>query len=54
MLPRMKTSFSKFWLVKLDLFGLKMSPAELNSLSTAAELGRGVLYFRNSLTQTFL
>ncbi|MPC81783.1 hypothetical protein E2C01_076417 [Portunus trituberculatus] len=43
MLPLTNTSCSKFTLLRLDLFARKMSPAKLNSLFTAAELGRGVV-----------
>ena len=40
-----KTRDSKFEAVRLALLALRMSPPELKRRSTAAELGRGVLYF---------
>ena len=43
--PLRNTSFSKLPVVNDDLFGLRMPDPRLKSLSTAAEDGRGVLYF---------
>lgn len=44
-IPLKKTNFSKLSAVRDDLFALRISDPKLNSLSTAAEEGRGVLYF---------
>ena len=41
----MSTFASKLASVTLALMGVRISPAQLNSLSTAAELGRVVLVF---------
>ncbi|KAG0727610.1 hypothetical protein GWK47_003975 [Chionoecetes opilio] len=54
MLPLRKTSFSKFLAVRLDRFGLMTSEGMLNSRSTAAEEGTGVLYLMNRSTQIYL
>ena len=45
MLPRMKNNFSKLLAVSLDRLALRMSHAELNTISTGAELGRGGAIF---------
>ncbi|KAG0724720.1 hypothetical protein GWK47_040028 [Chionoecetes opilio] len=54
MLPLRNTSFSKFLAVRLDRFGLMTSEPMLNSRSTAAEEGTGVLYLMNRSTQICL
>ncbi|KAG0720299.1 hypothetical protein GWK47_048807 [Chionoecetes opilio] len=48
MFPLVKTSFSNLSLVMLARLGLRTSPAVLNMRSTAAELGKAVLYLMNS------
>ena len=48
--PLVKTSFSNLSLVMLARLGLRTSPAVLNMRSTAAELGKAVLYLMNSET----
>ncbi|KAG0722685.1 hypothetical protein GWK47_044049 [Chionoecetes opilio] len=54
MLPLRNTSFSKFLAVRLDHFGLMTSEPMLNSRSTGAEEGTGVLYLMNRSTQICL
>ncbi|KAG0712506.1 hypothetical protein GWK47_018330 [Chionoecetes opilio] len=54
MLPLRNTSFSKFLAVRLHRFGLMTSEPILNSRSTAAEEGTGVLYLMNRSTQICL
>jgi hypothetical protein len=46
--PWTKTSYTKLSTVSVDLLGLRISEPTLNSLSTAAEEGRGVLYLINN------
>ena len=47
----MKTNLSKFWETRHDLFVLRMSDPEMKNLSTKAEGGSGVLYFKKTSTQ---
>ena len=49
----MKTKRSKFLDVKLDLFGRVTSDPMENTLSTAAELGMRVLYFRKMFKKAY-
>ena len=48
---RMNTNLSKFSEVKLERFALKISDPIEKTLSTAAELGMLVLYFKNTSIQ---
>ena len=54
MLSRMKTNSSKLLAARLDLLALRMSPAELNMVSIAAELWEGVLYLIKRFTHPCL
>jgi hypothetical protein len=40
--------------VRVDLFGLRISDPKLDSLSTAAEEGRGVLYLLKMWSQALI
>lgn len=51
LLPFNITNCSKLFAVREDLLGRRMSPAVLNNLSAAAELGKEVLYLINNFTQ---
>ena len=52
--PLINNRFSKLDAVSEDLLALRTSDAVLKSLSTAAELGRGVLYLINNFTKESL